>query len=483
MADIFTGPQAADRMAGWHSYPHRFCLQAVSRAFQNGDATHASTVSPLVEVGTASQHWAAMPANLKHPGDRNYGTIPKGAVVQLVGGDGHIFISVGGGRGVSTDYPSPGVVSVAPIADIVNHFSGNPYAGWGEWINGRQISLAQPVGPTQRQVLAAAPVRRRTGPGTHFPEKGAQLEAGTVGNFVAFAHGNPRDGQPAGNDVWYKGISGDWFWAGGFTRTDGSNLADLSADFADKPAPAVVLDESYKTFTADSPLATWVGSPNYGKRPAVLPKDHITLHWMDGYLAGTDATFQSLADGVGPNGHGLGVATTYGVGPNAVHQYVKENEYHHGDGDAASNASGISIEHEGGPAIPIQDATYDRSIALCADVAKRLGLGKLVLGANVFPHNHYASTACPGTLDMQRIVDGANRLNGYDEPADPAGPGEADPGDGTDGGGTTEPPSDGGVTPSPAKAGPFSGKVWAALIGAIAVVGAALVAWLTTLGH
>lgn len=111
----------------------------VSRAFQRGSLNVTSQIQPLVDVATAAQHWAAMPAQYKHAGDRNYASIPKGAVVQCTGGDGHIFMSEGGGVGRSTDYPSVGKIGSAPIATILAHFSGNPYAGWGAWINGRAI--------------------------------------------------------------------------------------------------------------------------------------------------------------------------------------------------------------------------------------------------------------------------------------------------------------------------------------------------------
>lgn len=134
--DIRTGPEAADVMASWKSYPPRLCLNAVSRAFQYGDATHVSQIDPLVAANNAAEHWSKMPAEFKHPGSWD---APKGAVIQFGGGQGHIILSLGGGWAVSTDYPSSGVISAAPIPDIIKKFSGNPLLGWGEWINGRPI--------------------------------------------------------------------------------------------------------------------------------------------------------------------------------------------------------------------------------------------------------------------------------------------------------------------------------------------------------
>jgi hypothetical protein len=44
----------------------------------------------------------------------------------------------------------------------------------------------------------------------------------------------------------------------------------------------------------------------------------------------------------------------------------------------------------------------------------------------VFPHNHWVATDCPGTLDLERIVRGANLLNGYDTDPHPT-PEQPDP--------------------------------------------------------
>lgn len=175
--------------------------------------------------------------------------------------------------------------------------------------------------------------------------------------------------------------------------------------------------QPWKNRAPDSPLATWVGSPNYGYREPAAVKTHITLHWMDGTLAGTDAHFQN--PGTIKDGRGTGTSTQYGIGQTEIHQYVPEGEYAHGDGDAYSNANGISIEHEGGPGRPITDAVYDLSARLVADIAARHQLGELKVGVNVYPHNHWVATECPGTLDLDRIVTDANRINGHGERPEP----------------------------------------------------------------
>ena len=96
----------------------------------------------------------------------------------------------------------------------------------------------------KRTVKAGVNANRRMGPGTKFNEHGTELKAGTVGNFIAFAHGPVSQGQPVGNDVWYQGISGDWFWSGAFTSANPGVLPDKTSEFTHYdtlPVPPVVV--------------------------------------------------------------------------------------------------------------------------------------------------------------------------------------------------------------------------------------------------
>lgn len=212
-----------------------------------------------------------------------------------------------------------------------------------------------------------------------------------------------------------EGLEKDAKWG---PITDGRAFPTVPSTPTAPPAtPQLDPAQPWKNRAPDSPLATWVGSPNYGYREPAAVKTHITLHWMDGTLAGTDAHFQN--PGTIKDGRGTGTSTQYGIGQTEIHQYVPEAEYAHGDGDAYSNANGISIEHEGGPDRPITDAVYDLSARLVADIAARHQLGELKVGENVYPHNHWVATECPGTLDLERIVAAANRINGHGERPEP----------------------------------------------------------------
>ena len=71
-------------------------------------------------------------------------------------------------------------------------------------------------------------------------------------------------------------------------------------------------------------------------------------------------------------------------------------------GDWEANLTSIGIEHanSGGAAQgwPISEATRENGAHLVAALCKRYGLGRPEWGKNVFPHQHFQSTACPGKL-------------------------------------------------------------------------------------
>ena len=85
----------------------------------------------------------------------------------------------------------------------------------------------QPVTPTlsasQRQAGAAG-VFRRAEPTTQSERLEGDLEPNEIGNFVGWIRGE----NVGGNDVWFQGISGNWFWSGAFTSQSVDGLADLN---------------------------------------------------------------------------------------------------------------------------------------------------------------------------------------------------------------------------------------------------------------
>jgi hypothetical protein len=160
---------------------------------------------------------------------------------------------------------------------------------------------------------------------------------------------------------------------------------------------------------------TWIGTPNCTPGRGGNHVDHITLHIMAGYLAGTDATFQDAS---------RGTSATYGIGADGtIHQYVRETDTPWSDSDWLSNQTGISIEHEGGlPQARCTRACMDASARLCADIARRHGWKRLWhdgVRGNVYLHREIPGsthTTCPDLapngLDVNYVINKANQLLG-----------------------------------------------------------------------
>ena len=286
-------------------------------------------------------------------------------------------------------------------------------------------------GPTTRTVAASDAVNVRATPYTSAAAV-TQLPAGSTVEVAGWTAGERVSGQ----GIWYK-VDQGWAWSGGFTSQSTEGLAKLPAP----TPPSGGINTDFKSFTPDSALATWIGSPNFNwrtPRPAGAAPTHVTMHWMDGTLAGTDAQFQKY-ESVSADGRGDGSASNYGVGQSAIHQYVREQDYQQADGDQNSNRWGLSIEHEGSTSSPVTQAVMNLSASLLAEIAKRYGWTEFVPYTDdpsafralpdatqlsyvtsfaaqnptrrlVFPHKAWVATSCPGALDWQAVVRLANAL-------------------------------------------------------------------------
>lgn len=174
---------------------------------------------------------------------------------------------------------------------------------------------------------------------------------------------------------------------------------------------------------AVSPLATegYAADPSNYSGPAYRKNiTAITIHHMAGVLSaqGCGAIFQRP----GRNG-----SSHYGIGVDGeIAWYVDEDCVAWTNSNWPSNQCSVTIENsnsETGGDWPVSDATLSSCIKLVADIAKRNGLGKLVVGQNLTKHNDFAPTTCPGPYlesKMQYIADEANKINGYGpEPTPP----------------------------------------------------------------
>lgn len=92
---------------------------------------------------------------------------------------------------------------------------------------------------TQRQAGPQG-ANRRSGPSAGSELLEPNLEPNEVGNFVNWAHGEDPYGN--GNDVWFQGVSGNWFYSGAFTDAGTHDLNDVTvyAPAPVEPTPAPV---------------------------------------------------------------------------------------------------------------------------------------------------------------------------------------------------------------------------------------------------
>lgn len=132
------------------------------------------------------------------------------------------------------------------------------------------------------------------------------------------------------------------------------------------------------------------------------PIDTIIMHSMDGSMAGTLSHFQNPA--VVPSAH-------YGIGfDGGLVQYLPENVTAYHCGNYAVNQRSIGMEHEdqGNNQGVRPDALYETSAKLLADlsVAYNIPLDR----DHIKLHHEIIPTACPGTLDVDRIIARAKQL-------------------------------------------------------------------------
>ena len=85
-----------------------------------------------------------------------------------------------------------------------------------------------------------------------------------------------------------------------------------------------------------------------------------------------------------------------------IGQLVHDSDSAWHAGNFAANQRSIGIEHanSGGASAgwPISEATRENGAHLVAAICRYYGLGRPQWGVNVFPHQHFSSTACPGLL-------------------------------------------------------------------------------------
>lgn len=122
---------------------------------------------------------------------------------------------------------------------------------------------------------------------------------------------------------------------------------------------------------------------------------------------------------------GRGGSAHYGVKGNQVHQYVREEDTAWHCGDWLGNCCTIGIEtvnSTGAPDWLVDEETFNTLAKLCADIAKRNGLGKVKFEPDgVYPtlsaHRDWSPTYCPGDYLYSRMNELADKINEINYPS------------------------------------------------------------------
>jgi len=159
---------------------------------------------------------------------------------------------------------------------------------------------------------------------------------------------------------------------------------------------------------ATSYIPAYTGNYTKGRTKKITK---ITIHHMAGNLSAVNCGywFQNVkAKG----------SSHYGIGPaGGIACYVDESNTAWTDGNWDSNCKSVTIEcanSKTGGEWPVSDLTLNALIRLCADIARRNKLGKLVKGKNLTWHRMYNQTTCPGDYLISRmdyICKKANEIN------------------------------------------------------------------------
>lgn len=120
--------------------------------------------------------------------------------------------------------------------DEVNNWNGcNGYLGWSEDIEGLQVASWTPDAPLLGNQRISNGSNRRAEPTSQSALLEPMLQKGDIGNFDGWIYGEDPYGN--GNNIWFRGISGNWFYSGTFQDPGIHDLADLN------PAPQPTQEE------------------------------------------------------------------------------------------------------------------------------------------------------------------------------------------------------------------------------------------------
>jgi N-acetylmuramoyl-L-alanine amidase CwlA len=146
---------------------------------------------------------------------------------------------------------------------------------------------------------------------------------------------------------------------------------------------------------------TWRGSPNKNDSSMRKPITTVVIHWFGvGTLESADNRFRSETGGASAH---------YGVSEDTIYQWVKEEEVAWHAGNWAMNQRSIGIEHDATTTKNASEKTYQTAGALLCDICKRNNIP--LDRTHIIGHKEVVSTQCPGTLDINKLINIAKQSN------------------------------------------------------------------------
>lgn len=162
---------------------------------------------------------------------------------------------------------------------------------------------------------------------------------------------------------------------------------------------------------ANSPLVNIIvpaHQSNYSPANRRTKITNVCWHHMAGVL--TAQQCGNIFARAGRNG-----SAHYGIGSDGqIGLYVPEDcvAWHAGNWPENQCSIGIEISNSAlGGSWPISDASFNLAITLTADIMKRNGIKKAVVGQTLTYHSLYSATTCPGDDVRSRLNHAADEIN------------------------------------------------------------------------
>lgn len=149
-------------------------------------------------------------------------------------------------------------------------------------------------------------------------------------------------------------------------------------------------------------LIDWTSkSKNYTQGREGRKVKYIAIHWV-AVGTGESAAKYLLNNANNTSAH-------YIIEDDKVWLVVHPENTAHAVGDWVKNTESISIEHSATPDRPASELTYKTSANLIKDLCGVYGLE--INDKTIKPHSFFSATACPGTIDIRKLIEYASQGN------------------------------------------------------------------------